>query len=114
MHKRPLLGLVTSQRTYYAGIEHEGSCYVRSPHCVSTLGPHGKNHGWRTPAARVSAQHLVLRQLYQILQPLLVDLHKQAPQESSAWRREQHLHYTVFCIGLTKTDRQGSKLRHQQ
>jgi len=46
-----------------------------SPHCVSALWPCGKHHGGRPPAARVTAQHLVLSQLYQILESLLIHLH---------------------------------------
>lgn len=45
-----------------------------APHGVCSFGAHGQHRGGRPPAACVPAQHLVLRQLDQILQPLLIYL----------------------------------------
>lgn len=49
----------------------------QGPHGLSSLGAHGKHRGWRSPGACVPTQHLVLRQLDQVLQPLLVHLPQQ-------------------------------------
>lgn len=90
MHSQQAGGLENRQMQDHSDMDSIAWGQQTSPHCVSALGPCGKNHGGGPPAACVTAQHLVLSQLYQILQSLLVHLHTHC-SDTAAGPCLQHL-----------------------